>query len=283
MASNVTTDIENKWQLASDDERWADLDYVDTAIANSTGQWKISIGGNANQGVNRYQVAFGTAESPGSQFRQNTVEDHRISNLVMRVVIKGDYPNAYLKWASTFVNVPFVDGSHPRQVDDYIAIDCADTCLKAWIRAGHSVTNFQNESAQSTVDKSGPGKKYTSVLAPTEVYPETDADPAHKKWSQITRPQPGDLIIWDWPYKTDQNGNVIGPDPKFDHATIYVGTDGGGATLAADGSDKTIYAGSRSFNYRVKSDTYKGLWDIIQSHGAGTRPLPVRITIIRLQ
>ena len=186
--------IENRWNAATEDDRWADLEYTDEEMQAESGEWKISVGGSNNQGVNRYKVAFGTAESPGAQFRQNTVEDYRIHSLVMRVIVKGDYPNSYLKWASTFVNVPFVDGSHPRQVEEYIAIDCADTCLKSWIRAGNSVPDFSNQSAQSIVTKAQNGT-YTMVLAPVAVYPETDTNPAHVKWSQISRPLPGDLII----------------------------------------------------------------------------------------
>jgi len=120
---------------------------------------------------------------------------------------------------------------------------------------------------------------YTMVLAPSAVYPETDTETEHLKWSQVQRPQPGDLIIWDWPEMHQAN---------FDHATIYVGTDGNGTTLSPDGSDMTIYAGSASFQFRVRSAAYNGingvpgLWNRIQSGGQGIN-LPVRIAIVRLK
>lgn len=275
---DITISLENRWQAATEAAKWAALNYVDEEIQDSSGEWKISIGGDINKGVNRYKVTFGSAESPGAQFRQNTVEDHRVSDLVMRVIVKGDYSTDYLRWASTFINVPFVDGSHHRQVEEYVAIDCADTCLESWIRAGHAVPNFSNQSAQSIVTKAQQGT-YTMVLAPSAVYPEADTDTAHLKWSQIERPEPGDLIIWDWPEVRQAS---------FDHATIYVGTDGNGTALSPDGSDKTIYAGAASFQYRVRSAAYNGingvpgLWNRIQSGGQGIY-LPVRIAIVRLK
>jgi len=276
---DIHRSLENDWNANTEAEKWASLEYAAEEIQGASGQWKISVGGDSHKGVNRYQVEYGCAESPGAQFRQNTREDHRISDLVMRIIIKGDYPTEYLRWASTFINVPFVDGSNPRQVDEYIAIDCADICLISWIRAGHSVSDFANQSAQSIVSRAQAGT-YTMVLAPTAIYPESDTDAAHKKWSQISRPQPGDLIMWDWP-------GVKGA--TFDHATIYAGTDGPGNTLAADGSDHTIYAGSRSFQYRVRSAAFNGiggdpgLWDRIQSAPGQNPNLPVRISIIRLK
>ena len=70
----------------------------------------------------------------------------------------------------------------------------------------------------------------------------------------------------------------------FDHATIYVGTDGAGSTLASDGTDKTIYAGSASFQFRVRSKTYEALWNIIQTTPQTDEyHRPARISIIRLK
>jgi len=263
---------------------WFPLDYQD--IPRDSGPWKISVGGNAKKGVNRYKVTYGAAESPGATFRQKTIEDHGINDLVMRVIIKGDYANDFFKWASTYINVPFVDGCHPRQIKNYIGIDCAKTVLKAWTLA-HPTFLPENVwldiDADTLLDLPGQGKAKW-VLRRTKIYPKGDTDPLHKKWIDIARPQPGDIIVWDWPYQFEKDGITIKKiDPKFDHATIYLSSPGSGTKLTLDGMDSTIFAGSSSFHYRVKEGTYNELIQTVDRMGTPPAyPLPVRIGIIRL-
>jgi hypothetical protein len=262
----VPADRTNNWPT------WAVLDYRDTEISAAAAAWKISVGGDANKGTTRYKVSFASMDSPGALFRQNTVDDHRISDLVMRVVIKGAYATDYLKWASSLINVPFVDGSHPKQVNNHIGIDCADTAMKAWSRLGHP---FEDISAQQIVERGRVGI-YTLVQAPIEVYPDSDTDPSHTKWSNISRPAPGDLIMFDWP--TMPAGEDTRPESArvFDHTTIFVSPTGG----QLQKTDKTIYAGSGSTNYSVKDTTYETLWSIIQNPQSAR---PVKVSIIRLK
>ena len=136
---------------------------------------------------------------------------------MMRIISKGNY--RMIIFAGLHVHqCAFRRWQPSATVEEYIAIDCADTYLKS-DTSGHSVPAL-NQTAQSIV-KAQAGT-ISLVLPPTARYPETDTDPAHQKWSQMARPQPGDLIVWDWPA---MHGAT------FDHATIYVGTDGAGTTL----------------------------------------------------
>jgi hypothetical protein len=69
-------------------------------------------------------------------------------------------------------------------------------------------------------------------------FPGADTTPGHQHWGEIARPQPGDLILFDWP---DNNKS------QFDHTTIFVGPAG----EMLDYSDRTIYATSSDGNWKV--------------------------------
>ncbi len=219
-------------------------------------------------------VAVGDAESLGATARQNTVsnEDHHISDLVMRIVVKGSYPNdpsGLVTWASTMINVPFCDGARKSQVFNFVATDCAKTAQIAWYRLGH--TPYEDGlSADKIVDRAKAGR-YTLVMPLTAIYPDSDTTSGHLHWTDMMRPQPGDLLMF---HLGSANPNHI------DHTTIFVGPAGGG-NFAAGGADETIYASSRpEFKFEVQDMTYLLMYQRVQQADPTN---PVRIAIVRFK
>ncbi len=258
------------------------ISYQDNEISTDDGQWSVQVGGASNRGTAWYKIAVGNAESLGATARQYTEDDCPISDLVMRIVVKGDYatspysdPSGLLSWASTMINVPFCDGARPNQVLNFIAVDCAKTALSSWYRLGH--TPYQaGYNADKLVELAQAGT-YTLVMPPTPIYPDTDTTPGHIHWTDMATPQPGDLVIFDWP---TMHG------PQFDHTTIFVRAVSG-SHFAANGADETIYASSnQSFKFEVQDKDYSVLYGLVQSFPTRTdnpAGLPVRIAIVRFK
>lgn len=218
---------------------------------------------------------MGNAESLGATARQNTVadEDHHISDLVMRVVVKGSYPSdssGLLSWAAATINVPFCEGARKSQVLNFVAIDCAKTAQSAWYHLGHTTWN-DAQSADQILDYAKTGK-YTLVMPLTTIYPDADTTPGHTHWTDMVRPNPGDLVLFH--LDSDNNPNHI------THTTIFVGPAGGGH-FAAGGADETIYASSlQAFNFSVQDKSYSIMYGRVQNAPTTN---PIRIAIVRFQ
>ncbi|MEI6703729.1 MAG: hypothetical protein WCL71_09385 [Deltaproteobacteria bacterium] len=266
------------------------INYRNTPITADSGLWSVPVGGDRNKGVARYKVAIGTAESLGAAARQNTQgnEDHHISDLVMRIIVKGNYPqdsSGYLSWISTMINVPFCDGARKNQVLNYVATDCAKTAQAGWLRLKNTTASYDSNLSANTIVKKAQNGTFLMVMPPTAIYPDSDTTPGHMHWTDMTRPQPGDLVMFDWP--------TMGPPRarkpqagSFDHTTIFVGPAGGGH-FAAAGADETIYASSaQDFSWSVKDKNYFNCYDAVQlapSRQDNQTQSPVWIAIVRLQ
>ena len=187
---------------------YAKLKYDLAPISGVGNVWHISVGGKV--GVRRYTVKATfiqgktryTVNAPDHTVRRDTVGDNGISDNVMRVVVKGDYPkNIFLQWVSSFQEVPFILGSNGEyQVDQYIGTDCADLVAGALRKMGKKVS-YSGWYADGLYEMAKKGN-YFSVVTPKT-----------KNIKSIPEPQPGDIVLWDWD-ETD--------DPEdFDHTTVY--------------------------------------------------------------
>ncbi len=171
---------------------------------------------NKGMGVMRYAVEIKinnkTYTTPGIK----SVDHLGIKNDVYKLIIRKD--DSYLGYITSFFNVPGVFGSVPKQVDNYIGVDCADLLVgayKKWKKKNIPYTSVQglvkrlkNVSDHMFTDKSG------------NIY----SDEKLKKKVKL-KFKPGQIIVFDYPgtkkfyydhtgilYKDNGNGILDGED-----------------------------------------------------------------------
>lgn len=220
---------------------YEEMYYEENAHSAGDSLWQRDVGGTL-VGPMRYKtgINYGVTDlalanpikSPGKDDKDG---NGQIKDTVRRVVIKGNYATAYLKWVGSYINTPWVYGSHHTQVKKYQGTDCADLTMGAWYYMGHPYVEYVDESATSLYTKAKEGT-YTLVTDRAET---------------VAEPQPGDIILLDY----DFNPN------NFDHATIWVESLDGNNTVDKDSDkDKCIFTnftyGNVSTHYRVKKGDY---------------------------
>lgn len=197
-------------------------DYREIATGGTGWKYVVPL---AKIGVSRWtvdaEVNGRTFGPPGKSKRRGPPGDNGISDQVKRIVRKGNYSNAYLQWAGSFIGTAWTYASHmSQQVDKYIGTDCADLCIGAYRKAG--VGTYGNESANSIV-----GKARNAANTDFSVVAGLDGK---KLADGVSRNllKPGDLIV------LRKAGEAV-----FHHAVIYIGEKQAGAL---DGTEQIIMA-----------------------------------------
>ena len=71
----------------------------------------------------------------------------------LRTSVRHGYANPYARWAGTWINVPFILGSLPSDVDNYLGADCCDLLVAAHNKGhpGHTIRyTYADALAKST-------------------------------------------------------------------------------------------------------------------------------------
>jgi len=208
-------------------------DYTESEVSQN--RWIYQLDGN-QVGISRWTVEV-TIEThpfgpPGKDAREETPGDQRIANKVKRILRMGNYPNDYLKWASTYLNVAWTFGANPGQYDNYVGTDCAKLCCAAYRKI---VPNTPEASANTLVGNARTGTNpYIGVVGALDNKKLADNVPRNQL-------SPGDLIVL----------RKAAEGAMFHHAVIYIGEKRDG-TL--DGSEKIImanWARGQTNHYRV--------------------------------
>ena len=120
------------------------IEYVENPVAAEAirgGGWRVVADARptdgaydraGGMGVMRYGVEV---TIDGRDYRTAGVEvrnERGIGAEVFRVTVRRD--DSFLGWATSYFNVPGLYGSHERQVDDYVGVDCADLLVGAYRR-----------------------------------------------------------------------------------------------------------------------------------------------------
>jgi hypothetical protein len=105
------------------------------------------------------------------------------------------YENPVAQWATTWLNVPFIYGSTPNEVENYEGVDCADLLI-----AAHN--------------KAHPWHSFDYTYADAIAKSDTMTQPGQEGVG-------GDLIFWDY-HGPNEEGP---PDGVYDHSMICLGGD----------------------------------------------------------
>jgi len=151
------------------------------------------------------------------------------------------------RWASTWLNVPFIYGSTPDEVENYEGVDCADLLVAAHNKA-HSEHRFDYTNADNLAKNDNltqPGSEGTE----------------------------GDLIFWDY-HGPNEEGP---PDGVYDHSMVCVG--GTQAIWASAGWWSGYDPTEGNIKRCVIIDNYNDWKDFIAyspfSPWRGTTPMPL--------
>jgi len=218
---------------------WAALDYVETDVPDQTERrWKIEVGGDilgkeTNRiGTMRYTCSVsykGKAHKTWSKNDRHTFhnrDDKCISNMVMRICVKGNYTQGskeFLNVAASYVNVRWIMGSYYwHQAKRRIGGDCADVVAAAYEEWFGSLPSKPKKepSAGNWLEwaKNNPGR-FTIIKG--------NKKPLVKTVDMLEADlQPGDIVL------LGEKHTLGWFTPK--HTTVFLKKDGSGKLSAKD-------------------------------------------------
>ncbi len=215
-------------------EGWIDFDkirYKSTYLPEYRDRWRIPADAHPTDrrydlhgglGLMRYGVEASVSGSTIRSKDESVVNYLGISNDVMKLAVRAD--NTFCGYVTSFFNVPGLFGSHEKQVENYIGVDCADMLIGAYRKWANS--DFAFTGVNGLIEQ-------MNAVGPVHYLTERGTIYVDKE-KQVpcrTEFQKGDLVTFDYP------GTVAG---WYDHIGVLYIEDGDGVI---SGGDMMIHCG----------------------------------------